>query len=61
MGAAKPMPTEAKIARFVRAVSKANPGLSRIRMTADGELIAEKGGGPVVAQGGDYDILPFGK
>lgn len=60
MGQHKPMPTEARITRFVKAVTRGNPDLTRVRLTADGELIAEKGDKPTVAPG-DYDCLDFGR
>ena len=60
MGQQKPMPTEARITRFVKAVTRANPTLTRVRLTADGDLIAERDDKPV-ARPGDYDSLDFSR
>ncbi|OJH45158.1 hypothetical protein [Paracoccus sp. SM22M-07] len=52
--------TEARIARFVRAMSKADPSLTRFRMTRDGDLIAERADIEPAPDAANYDAIDFG-
>lgn len=60
MGATKPMPTTAQIERFVKAMSRANPDLARIRMKPDGTLEAERADGSGIAPAA-YDAIDLSK
>lgn len=52
--------TEADMARFVKAMQRADPTLNSFRLTAEGDLIAERRDAPQIAPA-SYDTLDFTK
>ena len=57
---ARAMPTEAQIMRFVKAVSRVNPDLARIRMTRNGDLEAERADGTAI-EPQTYDAIDMSR